>query len=58
MQKISFFLFSFIVSSVLLAQNELVVMDVAGEPVSKDEFLQIYLKNNLSYLAILQTLEI
>ena len=40
MQKISFFLFSFIVSSVLLAQNKLVVMDVAGEPVSKDEFLQ------------------
>ena len=46
MQKISFFLFSFFFSFVLLAQNELVVMDVAGEPVSKDEFLQIYLKNN------------
>ena len=46
MQKISFFLFSFILSSVLLAQKEPVVMDVAGEPVSKNEFLQIYLKNN------------
>jgi peptidyl-prolyl cis-trans isomerase SurA len=46
MQKTFFFLVSLIISNVLTAQTEDVVMDVAGEPVSKNEFLQIYLKNN------------
>ena len=46
MQKSIFFLFSFILSTTLIAQNEVIVMDVAGEPVTKNEFLQIYLKNN------------
>jgi peptidyl-prolyl cis-trans isomerase SurA len=46
MQKTIFFLFSFILSTALKAQNEVIVMDVAGEPVTKNEFLQIYLKNN------------
>jgi hypothetical protein len=44
MQKSIFFLFSFILSTALKAQNEVIVMDVAGEPVTKNEFLQIYLK--------------
>ena len=46
MQKSIFCLFSFILSTTLIAQNEVIVMDVAGEPVTKNEFLQIYLKNN------------
>ena len=29
-----------------IAQNDAVVMEIDGKPVTKNEFLQIYLKNN------------
>jgi len=46
MKKTVFFLFSLLITNVLLCQSEPVVMEVDGQAVTKGEFLQIYLKNN------------
>lgn len=46
MKKYILFSLSFIVGIVASAQTDPVLMEINGKPVTKSEFLQIYLKNN------------
>ena len=46
MKKVFFSLCILSLSQIFLAQNDPIVMDINGKSVTKNEFLQIYLKNN------------
>lgn len=57
MKKALFLVVSFIFVQVVNAQKDPVVMEIDGKPVTKSEFLQIYLKNNNSPKYDKQTLD-
>lgn len=46
MNKLIVFVLAFVINTMAFAQNDPVIMTIDGNPITKSEFLQIYLKNN------------